>query len=131
MAISINKTTIEFNDNFKNIIKEVQKNKQMHTNDIYDLLEFQLDMRTYIKKTYPNLIKNKFPDFFSVFIALTLDIDNYNNWKDVSNKFEIKEVFDTSLNIPDDLSFKCACGHVIHKNNMYIVFNENQIKPIN
>jgi len=124
MSLQTNKTTIVFDDKFKTIIKEIQKIKEIDTNDIYELLEFQSNMREYIKETYPNLIKNKFPDFFGVFIALTLDIDNYDKWEDVSEKFELKEIFDTSLNIPDNLDFKCACGHSIHKDNMYIVFNE-------
>ena len=91
MMIPKNKTSIVFDNKFKSIIKEIQPQvKVIETNEIHVLLDYQNELREYISNKYPNLITNKFPDWFSVFIALSLKIDDYNSWEEVSNTFDNK-----------------------------------------
>ena len=125
MMIPKNKTSIVFDNKFKSIIKEIQPQvKVIETNEIHVLLDYQNELREYISNKYPNLITNKFPDWFSVFIALSLKIDDYNSWEEVSNTFDNNNIFDTSLNFPEGLNYKCACSHICKSQNMFIVKNK-------
>ena len=110
-----NKTTISFTPCFKDIVKEIQQHPLAQflnhfDGDIVHHSECQEELRNYILKTYPHIIKNKKPDFYALFVCLIIQIDNYNSWEDVCKIHrnfvpdEFNELGSTSIYI------SCACS---------------------
>ena len=110
-----NKTTKSFTLHFKEIVKEIQQHplaqflNHFH-GDVIHHSECQEELRNYILKTYPHIIKNKKPDFYALFVCLIIQIDNYNSWEDVCKIYrdfvpdEFNELGSTSIYI------SCACS---------------------
>jgi len=124
----LNETTIEFTTEFKEIIKELQSHndvlKMKNCSDREILNECQINIRNYILEKYPKLLSpqhyQKMPDYYAVFVCIVLQIDDYNNWSDISNNFVEKS---SSIKYEDSMNYKykCSCGHEVCGESSYIV----------
>ena len=122
--MSINHTTILFNEEFKEIIKELktQPELEMMKNcvEVETLHACQGVIRNYINEKYPTLIKNKMPDFFAIFICLIINMDNYHSWEEITDTFlEINRSRDIEHGMNDH--YNCSCGHYIMAKNSFII----------
>lgn len=118
---NITKYTFE---HLKPIIQEIDKayNNSFETDDVYDLLEYQLAVREDIKK-YGIVSK---PDIYAFFIGLHTLQFGVNSWEKI-NEFLIKknndEIFIEDISFDSifcEKKYVCACGKKdINENNMY------------